>query len=110
MTLFPYTTLFRSSDTPEAILQGHGDCVVARAVIGPKRAPEAPYLLRDWTATAVWREGVEAEDFEGFLEAAARVRRRVFEAHPRLATSFMVRIGRTLDPHLRLNVEAIFHE
>ncbi len=98
------------SVAPEAILEGHGDCVVARAVIGPKRPPDAPFLLRDWAAAPVWRESLEGEEFQDFLDTAATLRRRVREAHPQLADAFMFRLGRTLDPRLRLSVEAIFHE
>ncbi len=98
------------SDAPEAILEGLGECAVARAVIGPKRNPGPPYSLQDWTAAPVWRAPLAGEDIEDYLEAAAILRQTVRKAHPQLAAAFMFRIGRSLDPKLGLSLEAIFHE
>jgi hypothetical protein len=98
------------TDAPDALLEGHGDCVVARSVIGPKRSPGPPYILRDWKAAPVWRELLAGGGLEELLAAADSIRRRIREDHPRLAGAFMLRVGRAIAPDLRLSVEAIFHE
>lgn len=98
------------SETPDKILDGTGECLIARSVIGPKREPVAPLRLIDWKAAPVWRETLFGESLTDYLEGAEEARFKVQKSAEKLAKSFMIVVKRKLEPELKLEVETIFHE
>jgi len=98
------------SDTPEEILEGNGQCLVARSVVGPKREVEPPLNLVDWKALPVWREKVKGDSLVDLLEEAQDARLKASEGPKPFAKSFMLVVKRRLDGEIKLEVETIFHE
>jgi hypothetical protein len=107
MDLAEEATYFLFSENPEDVLDGQGQCLIARPVIGPKKTFKAPFKLIDWTASPVWRETVTGETLHDLLESSMVVRQR---ASLDLARPFFLCVRRQLNPDLKLIVEAIFHQ
>lgn len=98
------------SDTPEEILEGNGQCLVARSVVGPKREVESPLNLVDWKALPVWREKLQGDSLVDLLEKAQDARLKAAEGPKPFAKSFMLVVKRRLEGEIKLEVETIFHE
>lgn len=85
------------------LFSGKGEeCLVARSVIGPKKAPAAPLGLTDWKASPVRMEKLSAETMEEVLKES--------EARGRSGSPFFIKIERRLKSELELSIYAIFHE
>jgi hypothetical protein len=98
------------SEAPHKILDGHGQCLIARPVIGPKKLVAPPLSLNDWKAAPVWQEKLQGETLIDLLNDAVAARQRVIKGQIRLVDSFSLRVQRKLSPDLILSVELIFHE
>ena len=94
------------SSRPNEVLEGKGDCLIARSVIGPKKALLNPYLLIDWKASAVWRESLVGENLRQILESAEILRSQT----PVIHQAFILCVRRELNPNLSVKVEVMFHE
>ncbi len=85
------------------IFSGKSDeCLVARSVIGPKKAPAAPLGLTDWKASPVRMEKLLGETMEDALKEAQDIGRS--------GSPFFIKIERRLKSELELSIYAIFHE
>lgn len=98
------------SHSPEEILAGQGQCLIARSVIGPKKAVEPPFTLVDWMAAPIWREEVSGETLIDLLENAQMAWSKLSGRGKTVAKSFSLVVRRKLTPDLKLEVETIFHE
>lgn len=98
------------SDSPEKILEGEGQCLVARPVIGPLKEVKAPFKLIDWKAAPVWLEGLSGASLEEILTQAATARKNAVKGTREFSKSFYLRVRRQLQDELKLTVEGIFHE
>ena len=98
------------SENPSDILESHGQCLVARAVIGPKKELPEGLNLIDWKAAPIWREAISGETYVEILESVEEIRTRAIKGRSDFAQPFILRIRRKLKPKLILLVEAIFHE
>ena len=98
------------SDSPEKILDGVGQCLVARPVIGPLKELKAPFKLIDWKAASVWQETLPGRTLEEILNAASSAKRNALKGSREFKNSFYLRVGRHLQDELNLAVEGIFHE
>jgi hypothetical protein len=98
------------SDSPEKILDGVGQCLVARPVIGPLKEVKAPFKLIDWKAAPVWQESLSGATLEEILGHAESAKRNAIKGTREFANSFYLRVRRHLHEELKLSVEAIFHE
>ncbi len=93
---------------PGAVLEGEGQCLIARSVIGPLVDPPSGTKLVDWTATSTWTlestettwEGVLTEAFETWVELQ---RKGNFEGR-----SFLLRMRRMINPNFAFKIEVIF--
>jgi hypothetical protein len=91
---------------PQEVLDGKGECLIARSVIGPKKALPPPFRLIDWTSSEVWRTYLKGENLRQQLESL-----EVLRSHSALkAQSFMMCVRRQLSPHLSIKVEALLYE
>lgn len=90
------------SEPAAHVLGGSGQCLVARSVIGPKKAPMPPLGLTDWKASPVWMEKLNASSLEDALLIAA--------GDGRPQSAFFLKIERRLKSELELSIYAIFHE
>lgn len=111
MDLSEEATFLLFSDEPSEILDGNGQCLVARPVIGPKKEMTAPFKLIDWKAAPVWREKLQGETLIEILESAEAVRAKASKGGTRtFAAPFCLYVKRSLKGELILSVEGIFHE
>ncbi len=104
------STYLLFSDGPEKILNGQGQCLIARPVIGPKKIVPEPMKLLDWTAAPVWQETVQGETFHDILQATLTARQKAITGPKPYAEPFSLCVKRGLTPALILSVEVIFHE
>jgi hypothetical protein len=95
---------------PGAVMSGEGNCLIARSVTGPKRQPEAPYVLQDWEATSVYKTQLNHASWLEVLEQAFLT----WQDHQRkainLGPGFILRLNRKLKPILIHEVEVIFRQ
>lgn len=98
------------SDSPEKILDGEGQCLVARPVIGPLKEVKAPFKLIDWKAAPVWQENLSGATLEEVLTQAETAKRNAVKGAREFSKSFYLRVRRHLQGELKLTVEGIFHE
>jgi hypothetical protein len=98
------------SHSARDILSGHGHCLVARPVIGPKKSPGAPFLLKDWTASEVWKRSVGGATLEDLLVSVDSVSKEARGQEKPLVGGFILCLHRKLEPGLSLTIEAIFPE
>ena len=91
------------SASPEKILEGEGQCLVARPVIGPLKEVKTPFKLIDWKAAPVWRQTLQGGTLEEILISAAGTKKNAVKG-------FYLRVKRELQDELKLSVEGIFHE
>lgn len=98
------------SGTPEDVLEGNGQCLIARSVIGPKRQVEGPLKLIDWKASPVWRQKVPGTSLVEMLESVQDMYFKAAIGPKGFAKAFTLCVKRELQPELRLSVETIFHE
>jgi hypothetical protein len=91
---------------PQDVLDGRGECLIARSVIGPKKALPPPFRSMDWTSTEVWKANLEGENLRQQLESLEVLRTQ----SSLKAQSFMVCVRRQLRPHLSVKVEALLYE
>lgn len=110
MDLAEETVYLLFSNAPSEILDGNGQCLVARSVIGPKKNMEEPLRLIDWKAAPVWQETLQGETLAELLESAAVKREKAQKAGRALARPFSLCVRRRLVPGLVLSTEVIFHE
>jgi hypothetical protein len=98
------------SDSPEDVLNGLGQCLVARPVIGPKKKFEAPFELLDWKALPVFRANFSGDTLKEVLEMAHVACQTAQKGAKPFAQDFIVALDRKLKGELILSVEGIFHE
>jgi hypothetical protein len=98
------------SEHPSNILESHGQCLIARSVIGAKKELPEGLKLIDWKAAPVWREAVTGEAYTEILEEVEEIRTKAQRNSLPFAETFILRIRRKLSPKLVLLVETIFHE
>lgn len=104
------STFLIFSTNPSDVLEGRGQCLVARPVIGPKKSVEAPLALLDWKAAPVWQETLQGETLVELLENAEEARLKAQKGQRPFADSFSLCVRRRLTPELRITVDSIFHE
>ncbi|HXH30577.1 MAG TPA: hypothetical protein VNJ01_07175 [Bacteriovoracaceae bacterium] len=100
----------RFSHTPEGVLEGLGECLVARPVIGPKKRFEGHLTLQDWAAKPVWRESVQGKTLTDLLEEAFLARKKAQQSLPNLKEPFTLCVHRRLIPELLIQTEVFFNE
>lgn len=110
MDLSEECTYLLFSEGPLDILDGSGQCLVARPVIGPKKDLSAPFKMIDWTSMPVWRLGLKGETLSDLLESAEIAKRKLLVPTQKLGKPFMLCVRRRLKTMLILEVEGIFHE
>jgi hypothetical protein len=93
------------SQKPASIIEGRGQCLIARPVIGPKKELKKPFSLVDWKASPVWNEAIQGDSLSELLAAAEKV-----SAFKKVADDFILMVKRELGPNLKLTVRAVFHE
>lgn len=98
------------SNTPHEILDGMGECIVARPVIGAKKQVPHPLVLIDVQAREVWQESVMGETLEDLLQQAELARSHGQKQFKTFARSFMLTIRRRLVPQLIVECEVLFNE
>jgi hypothetical protein len=98
------------SDSPENVLNGLGQCLVARPVIGPKKKFNPPFELIDWKALPVYRAKLTGDTLKDILERALLARNTAEKGSKPFAQDFVISLNRKLKEELFLSVEAIFHE
>lgn len=98
------------SDSPEKVLEGHAQCMIARSVVGPKKTLTAPFVLVDWKSAPVWKFSLQGETLTEILKAAADLRKNLEKEQRIIARPFSLAIRRELSPVFKISVESIFHE
>ncbi len=110
MDLSEECTYLLFSEPPLNILDGNGQCLVARPVIGPKKDLPAPFKMLDWMALPVSRQTLRGESLSDFLESAEVMRRKCSYPHGKLSGPFTLCVRRSLKKELILSVEGVFYE
>ena len=104
------STYLLFSEAPDKVLEGHGECLIARPVIGPSKVVDPPFLLIDWKAAPVWQENLSGEAFIDLLSSAQEVKVKISKEPRDWANAFNICVQRKLRPELILSVDVIFHE
>lgn len=110
LDLMEETVYLLYSASPDEVLAGTTECIVARPVIGPKKTVGDKLTLVDWTSASVYRETLTAETFDLILKEASQSFSRAKKALIQPSRPFMLRIQRRLEDKLLLSVEAIFYQ
>lgn len=100
--------LYRHS--PEEILEGEMDCLVARSVIGPQKSPEAPFKLIDWKEATVFQEKLVGNDWNQLFKDVLHKWQLLERENGLKLPVFMLDLRRKLAPELELSAYAIFSE
>ena len=95
---------------PGSVIAGEANCLVARSVIGPKKALEGPLKLFDWVQAPVHRKVIRATDWDLMLEECYQEWENLHRQTQKLAAPFMIVAKRRLIPELTLSLEVLFHE
>lgn len=98
------------STSPEKVMNGEGQCLVARPVIGPLKEVKAPFRIIDWKAAPVWLENLRGSTLPELLAEAGEAKKKAVKGTREFEESFYLRVKRSLDGELKLAVEGIFHE
>lgn len=98
------------SESPENVLKGEGQCLIARPVIGPLKEVKAPFKLIDWKAAPVWQEKLPGATLEEILNHARSAKQNAVKGSDEFQNSFYLCVRRSLKGELNLSVEGIFHE
>ena len=110
MDLAEEATFLLFSNGPEALLEGRGQCLVARPVIGPLKKVDPPLALLDWSAASVWQNPLQGKSLPELLKESEEVLKGI-EGREKLAQDFILCIRRRLlGPELNIMVESLFHE
>jgi hypothetical protein len=98
MDLAEETIYLLYSRSPGAILEGSGECLIARAVVGPKRALEGDLRLEDWVQATVERLPLKRLSHWGeLLEDCYREWENLHRQARQVAPAFMVVFKRRLE-------------
>ncbi|HXH76519.1 MAG TPA: hypothetical protein VNJ08_16225 [Bacteriovoracaceae bacterium] len=95
---------------PGSILHGEGICQIGRSVIGPKRAPAAPFLLKDLVSAPVFRIDLKSSTWPKVFEESFEAWQQLHRSGKTVSPGFTICIRRQLKPELQLGIQAIFHE
>lgn len=98
------------SHTPQDILEGRGECFVARPVTGPKREVAAPWILKDWTAAPVWQHEIQGQTLLEMLNAAQKARTLAQKELKKMQEPFILCVRRKLIPELVIETLVLFNE
>ncbi len=110
MDLAEEATFLLFSNDPSAVLEGKGQCLVARPVIGPLKEVEAPLALLDWTAAPVWQTYLQGKTLPELLHESEKALEEAGNKE-NMASDFILCIRRRLlGPELNVVVESLFHE
>lgn len=102
------TYLFFSA-SPEDVLNGDGQCLVARSIIGPKREVAAPWILNDWTAAPVWQGMLKGQTLSEKLANASELRASARKELKKIAEPFILCVRRKLVPELVIETFVLFN-
>lgn len=103
-------TYLHFSESPDKVLDGQGQSLIARPVIGPNKMVAPPLVLIDWKAAPVWQEQLQGETLHELLVFAQKAKLKAMLTTATLVDPFSFRVHRKLGPGLFLSVEVIFHE
>jgi hypothetical protein len=96
---------------PGALLEGEdGECLIARSVIGPKKKLPLPFFLRDWTSSRVYSRGLSENSWSSLFSESFSFWGDLQREGKKILPAHTVRIRRSLNPGLGLNLEVIFRE
>jgi len=110
MDLAEEATFLLFSSGPSSVLEGKGQCLVARPVIGPLKEVQAPLALLDWTAAPVWQTQLQARTLPELLHESEEAAKEAGNKG-KLASDFILCIRRRLlGPELNVVIESLFHE
>lgn len=110
MDLAEEATFLLFSNGPDAILEGKGQCLVGRPVIGPLKEVEGPLVLLDWSAAPVWQKSLQGKNLPELLRESKEALEEI-ENREKLAPDFILCIRRRLlGPELNIMVESFFHQ
>ncbi len=98
------------SHSAREILLEKGHCLIARPVLGPKKMLEAPFLLKDWIASEVWKAPLRGVTLEELLGLVAHIDQKRELKEKQLERGFILCIRRRLVPGLSVTIEVIFPE
>lgn len=97
------------SNKPLDIIEGRGECLVARSVVGPKKLIEAPFTMKDWDAYEVMTETLKSRNFlELLMEAGQILANSTLNYGPRKSEGFILRVKRYLSEELELSIELLW--
>lgn len=95
---------------PGALAHGEGNCLIARSVIGPKRDPSPPLVLKDWVRAPVHSFDLKGTSLPAIFDEGNEIWQDLQRAGKKVGKGFTVCIRRRLRPELRLETQIIFTE
>lgn len=96
--------------SPGALANGEGTCLVARPVIGPRRDPPSPYILKDLVRSQVYTHEISRNSLPEVLDDAQSVWEDLQRRGKKVGNGFSICIQRRLRPELALKAQLIFTE
>jgi hypothetical protein len=110
MELAEEAVYFLYSHPPGDILQGDGNCLIARSVVGPKKSFNGEFKLKDWVAAPVDRGPLSHRTLRDMLREAQLFREKIQKKGTPVARPFIICFHRRLKPELVWETEVIFSE
>lgn len=95
---------------PGALADGEGNCLIARSVIGPKRDPAPPLVLKDWVRAPVYSFDLKGTSLSAIFAEGNELWQDLQRRGKKVGKGFTVCIRRRLGPELRLETQIIFTE
>ena len=110
MDLASETVYLLFDRSPGAISAGEGGVLVARPVIGPKKALSAPFELVDWVQAPVHKKRLRSVDWTGLLDECSGEWERLQRENVNVTGPFMLELRKLLGPELELELSVLFRE
>ncbi len=103
-------TYLHFSVAPGLILDGAGECRVARSIIGPHKNLNGESKISDWQQGFVYRFQLNAQSWDELFVQCYEAWEKLARNNLKMSSSFTVVVKREIQEKLFLTSEAIFYE
>ncbi len=103
-------TYLHFSVAPGVILDGAGECRVARSIIGPHKSLNGEFKISDWQQGFVYRFKLSVQSWDEMFTQCYAAWEKLVRNNLKIRSSFTVVVKREIQEKLFLTSEAIFYE
>jgi len=103
-------TYLHFSVAPGLILDGAGECRIARSVVGPQKSLNGEFKISDWQQGFVYRFQLNAQSWDEVFAQCYEAWEKLARNNHKTSSSFTIVVKREIQEKLFLTLEAIFYE